>query len=58
MCSLMALFVIAQAGAICGADFAEECAALRHDFGNAKAVTDFDQLAAGDDDFAALGESG
>ena len=30
----------------------------RHDFGDAEAVADFDEFAAGDDDFAAVGERG
>ena len=49
-------FVVAQAGTIGGADFAQDRAALRHDFGDAKAVADFDQFAPRDDGFAALGE--
>ena len=42
-------FVIADARAIGGADFAQHGAAFGHDVGNAEAVADFDQLAAGDD---------
>src|SRR5271170_5356679 len=48
--------VIAEARAIGGAYFAEQRAAFGHDVWNAEAIADFDQLAAGDDDFSALGE--
>src|SRR5260370_36234469 len=50
------VFVVRNARAIGGADLAENCAALRHDFRNAEAITNFDELAAGDDDLAALGQ--
>ena len=48
--------VIAQARSIGSADFAEQRAAFGHDIGNAETIADFDQLAARDDDFGALGE--
>src|SRR5712692_3429642 len=51
-----AVLVVCHAGAVGGADLAENCAALRHDFRNAEAITNFDELAAGDDDLAALGQ--
>jgi hypothetical protein len=47
--------VVAQARAIGGADFAEQRAAFVHDVGDAEAIADLDQLAAGDDDFGAFG---
>ena len=56
MRSVMDTLVIAQAGAVGGADFAEQRAAFGHDVWNAEAIADFDQLAAGDDDFGAFGE--
>src|SRR3984885_15039931 len=49
-------FVIAQASAIGGADFAEERAAFGHDVWNAETVANFDQFAAGDDDFGGFRE--
>ena len=48
--------VIVDAGAIGGADFAQDGAGARHDVGNAEAVADLDQFAARDDRFAAGGE--
>jgi hypothetical protein len=50
------VFVVGDASAVGGTDFAEDGATLLHDFGDAKAVADFDELAAGDDDFAATSE--
>ena len=50
------VFVVGEARAIGGADFAERGAALRHDFGDAEAVADFDELAARDEDFAVARE--
>ena len=35
-------FVVCEAGAICGADFAENGSAFGHDVWNAEAVADFD----------------
>ena len=52
------VFVVLQARAIGGADFAQRGAALRHDFGDAEAVADFDKLTAGDEDFAIASEGG
>ena len=49
-------FVIADARAIRGAHFAQDGAAFGHDVWNAEAVADFDQLAAGDDDFGIFRE--
>jgi len=49
--------VVAQAGAIGGADFAEDRAAFGHDVWNAETVANFDQLAAGDDDFGGFRKS-
>ena len=51
-------FVVGDAGAVGGADFAKGGAAFGHDLGDAETVADFNQLAAGDDDFAAFGERG
>ncbi len=51
-------FVVGDAGAVGRAHFAQCCAAFGHDFGDAEAVADFDQLAARDDYFAAFGKSG
>ncbi len=50
-------FVIADARAIRGAHFAEDGAAFGHDVGDAEAVADFDQLAAGDDHLGIFRES-
>src|ERR1700686_2753366 len=52
------VFVVAQAGAVGSANFAKNGAALRHDFGDAEAIADFNQLAARNNDFAGSGESG
>ena len=49
-------FVIADARAIRGAHFAQDGAAFGHDVGDAEAVADFDQLAAGDDDLGIFRE--
>ena len=46
------VFVVGEARAIRGPDFAQRRAALRHDFGDAEAVADFDELAARYEDFA------
>ncbi len=48
--------VIGDGGAVRRADFAQDRAGSRHDFRNAKAIADFDQLAARDDRLAAGGE--
>ena len=48
--------VVVDAGLVGGADFDEAGAALLDDVWNAEAAADLDQLAAGDDDFAAGGE--
>ena len=45
--------VIVDAGAIGGADFAQDGAGAGHDVGDAEAVADFDQFAARDDGLAA-----
>ncbi len=50
------VFVVCEASAVGGADFAERHAALRHDFGDAEAVADFDEFAARDEDFAVAGK--
>src|SRR5579871_2318842 len=42
-------FIVFDLRAIRGAYFAKHCPAFRHDFRNAEAVSDFDQLAARDD---------
>ena len=52
------IFVVGDARAVGGADFAKHCAALFHDFRDAETIADFDQFAARDDDFAAPRESG
>src|SRR5208282_6116509 len=49
--------VVAQAGAIGGADFAKQRAAFGHDVWNAEPIADFDQFAAGDDDLGGFRES-
>src|SRR6266567_2825283 len=51
------VFVVSEARAIGGANLAEDCAALFHDFGDSKTIADFDELAARDDDFAAASKS-
>src|ERR1700722_2719142 len=51
-------FVVREARAVRGADFAQRRAALRHDFGNAEAVANFDEFAARDKDFAIASERG
>src|SRR6266704_1431130 len=51
------VFVVGETRAIGGADLAEDCATLFHDLGDSKAVSDFDELAARDDDFAAASKS-
>lgn len=48
--------VIGDARAIGGADFSQARAARGHYVGDAKAVADFDEFAAGDDDFGVFGE--
>ena len=52
------VFVVGNACAVGRADFAEAWRRFRHDFGDAEAVADFDQLAARDDDFAVARECG
>ena len=52
------VFVVAQARTIRGADLTKNRAALRHDFRYAKAIADFNELTAGDNDFTAFGECG
>ena len=47
-------FVVANAGAIGGADFAQDGAAFGHDVRDAEAVAYFDELAARDDGFTAF----
>ncbi len=49
-------FVIADAGAVGGAHLAKNSAAFRHDVRDAEAVADFDEFAARDHHFVALGE--
>ena len=49
--------VVAGAGAVGGAHLAQDGAAFGHDVGDAEAVADFDELAAGDDYFGGFGES-
>jgi len=49
--------VVFDAGAVGGADLAERGTGVRHDFGDAKAVADLDQFAAGDDGLAAAASS-
>src|SRR6266568_8195522 len=51
------VFVVGETRAIGGADLAEDCAALFHDLGDSKAVPDFDEFAARDNDFAAASKS-
>ena len=48
--------VVGDARAVGGADFAQRGLRLRHHVGNAERAADFDQFAAGDDDFAAFGQ--
>ena len=48
--------VVVDVGAVGGADFAQDRAGAGHDVGDAEAVADLDQFAAGDDDFAAGGQ--
>jgi hypothetical protein len=48
--------VIGDAGAISGPYFADDRAAGGHDVRDAEAVANFDELAAGDDDFGVFGE--
>ena len=45
--------IIVDDGAVGGADFTQNGARARHDFGDAEAVADLDQLAARDDRFTA-----
>src|SRR5208283_921530 len=47
------VFIVGQARAVRRAHLAQDRAALLHDFRDAKAIADFDQFAARDDDFAA-----
>ena len=49
-------FVVGQAGDVRGADLAEDGPADGHDFGDAEAAADLDELAAGDDHFLARGQ--
>ena len=49
-------FVVGDARAVGGADFAQRGVRLRHHVGDAERAADFDQFSAGDDDFAALGQ--
>src|SRR6266568_336087 len=51
------VFIVGETRAIGGADLAEDCTALFHDLRDSKAVPDFDELAARDDDFAAASKS-
>ena len=48
--------VVGDARAVGGADFAQGGIRLRHHVGDAEGAADFDQLSAGDDDFAAFGQ--
>ena len=48
--------VVGDARAVGGAHFAEDGAALVHDVGNTEAIADFDEFAAGDDDFGIFRE--
>src|ERR1700722_819291 len=48
--------VVAQPRAVGRADFVEQRSAFGHDVWNAEAVANFDQFAAGDDNFGAFGE--
>ena len=50
-------FVVRNPGAIRGTDFAQNRAGLGHHIRNAERAANFDQLSAGDDDFASFGKS-
>jgi len=49
-------FIVLQVGTVGSAHLHQPRAALGHNFGNAKATADFDQLPARNDDFLAFGE--
>jgi hypothetical protein len=50
------VFVVGDPGAVGGADFAEKCAGLLEDFRDTEATPDFDEFAAGDNDFTFFGK--
>ena len=50
------LFVVANAGTVSGADLTQSGVRFLHDVGDAKRAADFDEFAAGNDDFSVFGQ--